>query len=233
MLIAVFSDIHGNKYSLAEFEKQVTKDHPDEIYFLGDIFGYYYFQRECIDYLASKNNIFCVCGNHDKMFLESIVNPGLIPSLVEKYGNTYKQEKNLSKENYEFLSNLSDSIVRQIDGLNLMFCHGDLKDPINGRAYPNTQIELSDKYSDYDYVFLGHTHHKMVRKEGNTHIINPGSLGQQRDGKGCSYVLFDTQTKEIKFKVIEYDKSKLMSDIKRFDPKNKKLLEVLFRNSGK
>ena len=71
----------------------------------------------------------------------------------------------------------------------------------------------------------------MIRKAGNTIIINPGSLGQQRDGKGTSYVLFDTETLDTKFIIVEYNVYDLIEKINLYDKDNDRLKEVLLRKS--
>ena len=42
-------------------------------------------------------------------------------------------------------------------------------------------------------------------------IINPGSLGQPRDGHGFSYCILDTETGGIDFKSVDIDIDKLLS----------------------
>jgi predicted phosphodiesterase len=45
--------------------------------------------------------------------------------------------------------------------------------------------------NDCNAVAFGHTHCRMVDYVDGLHIINPGSLSQPRDGKGCSYGWID------------------------------------------
>ena len=63
-------------------------------------------------------------------------------------------------------------------------------------------------------------------------IVNPGSAGQQRDGKGCSYVLFDTALRSFSFRSIPFEPESLIADIYRAEHDRKmreKLIEVLLR----
>lgn len=73
----------------------------------------------------------------------------------------------------------------------------------------------------------------MVRYFGETTVLNPGSLGQQRDGKGCSYLIFDSVKEEFEFKSVDFDREKLVRDIRVYDNGMEKLVEVLFRESVK
>lgn len=69
----------------------------------------------------------------------------------------------------------------------------------------------------------------MVRTLGNTTLLNPGSLGQQRDGRGCSYATLDTCTRTISFQVVEYGISSLLGEIEANDPDKPFLASVLTR----
>ena len=82
-------------------------------------------------------------------------------------------------------------------------------------------------------VILGHTHHKMVRKIGNTLVINPGSIGQQRDGKGCTALLFNSEFFDFQFIEIAYDKTHLINDIMMYDKERfDNFSNVLNRNAA-
>lgn len=117
--------------------------------------------------------------------------------------------------------------------MHLAFVHGSLDDPLNGRIYPDTEINDYRKYEGLDYVFMGHTHHKMKKVlPGGTILINPGSIGQQRDGKGCSYVIFDTVKRTDILYNVDYNREYLAADIEAHDESaemREKLLEVLYR----
>lgn len=229
MRIVFFSDIHGNKYAFNMFLKQVENEKADKIIFCGDVFGYYYYA----DYIIQKMmrlNFICLLGNHDKMLLD-ILDGKLDPrGPALKYGSVYMTLKDdLSESSIDFLRELSPQYSFKTDGLSIGVFHGTPDDPLNGRLYPDTNMEKTDSYSKYDFVILGHTHHKMLRQINHTFVINPGSLGQQRDGKGCSYLIFDTITKSFDFHTVNYNISNLVYDIERFDHGNNKLTEVLYR----
>ena len=232
MLIAIFSDIHGNQYAMREFQKQLEIDSPDRIYFLGDIFGYYYGQHECLSILRQFNNLYCVLGNHDDMFLQSLHDMSLRNKLVMKYGQSYRNISKITDKDVEFLLSLPHAIETCIDGISLHFCHGSLEDTLNGRIYPDTFIKNKNLYNAYDYVFIGHTHHKMCMHISDTYICNPGSLGQQRDGKGCSYILFDTISKKLLWKIVSYDINLLVKDINLYDKDKFNFIEVLYRKNS-
>lgn len=229
MKIIFFSDIHGNKYVLPNFKKAIDAINPDLIVFCGDVFGYYYHYQEIIDFFIDTK-ILCLLGNHDQNVLDLV--SGLIEDdeLVVKYGNTYKNLRNTIGNKYlSYLKELKSSLELTIDGLKFGVFHGSPENPLNGRVYPDTIIENDLLYNKYDFVILGHTHHKMTKKINDTTILNPGSIGQQRDGKGCSFIVFNTLTCEYTFENVNYNISDLIQDIENYDDGNKKLSEVLFR----
>ena len=231
MKIIFFTDVHGNQYAFDSFLTSISNLKYDYVVFGGDIFGYYYGQNRIINTLRRKRFV-CLLGNHDQMFLELLEGKMELEYLIEKYGNSYlKVKESISKQNVIFIKKLKPSFTLEIDKLKICFVHGSLDDPLNGRIYPDTDIKDLTPYSEYDYVFFGHTHHEMIRKINNCIIANPGSLGQQRDGKGCKYLIFDTKQKSIEIKTIEYDVQPLIREIQKKDSGNMKerLIEVLLR----
>lgn len=111
----------------------------------------------------------------------------------------------------------------------VLICHGTPISPLEGRLYPNNEIAEEQEYSKYDFVILGHTHCRMLRKVASATIINPGSLGQPRDGSGFGYAILDTKTNMVNFKNVKIDLEKLYAEIDKYDPDLKKLKNVLER----
>ncbi len=236
MKIVIFSDIHGNKYTFDAFLNDISKIKYDKVVFLGDVFGYYYYADE-ITAKMIENGFICLLGNHDQMLLDIAdgkYSKEYIQQLSKKYGSIYQNVGSvISDRTILHLRSLKTEYIFFADGIKIGCFHGTPDDPLNGRLYPDSIIKTEQSYIEFDYVFLGHTHHKMLRNVGKTIIINPGSLGQQRDGRGCSYVVFDTALKKNGFHTVEYDKDALEKDIKKYDSGNSGLIEVLFRQSPK
>lgn len=233
MKIIFFSDVHGNRYAVDQFFKEIENTVYDKVIFGGDVFGYYY-EQEYILSLLQKKNVHCLLGNHDRMFLDLIEGKANENLLIKKYGNSYKDIRmKISQKNINFLYSLQSRYNMEADGLKLAFVHGSVDDALNGRIYPDTKIESNIGYERYDFVFAGHTHHKMIKKLRNgCTIINAGSIGQQRDGKGCSYVTFDTAEKSWSFKVCDYQIERLLGDIcerEETEEMKERLSEVLIR----
>ena len=200
--------------------------------FGGDIFGYYYGADQILQYLM-KNDIICLLGNHEQMFLDLVDGKLDLSYLVSRYGNTYRQLMlTISKEEIDFLRKLSSFYTLHVDNLVLKFAHGSNTDTLDGRIYPDCTNLSVDDYKGIDFFFSCHTHHKMTKKIGDCTIFNPGSLGQQRDGKGCTYIIFDTESKNVLWREVFFDKDRIVKDIDLFeesDEMKNKLKEVLFR----
>lgn len=232
MKICFFSDVHGNNYAFDSFIEDIADKEIDLIVFGGDVLGYYYGSNEILDKLRSMK-IECILGNHDNMFLEAMGGNLSFDYLIKKYGNSYKNiENKISVENIDFLKNLQNKKDIVIDNLHIGFFHGGPENYLDMRIYPDTYVENTSLFDEYNYIFLGHTHHKMIRMIGRCQVINPGSVGQQRDGKGTSYVIFDTSSRDVKFNTVIYNKNLLIEDIK-FNEDNdimkERLIEVINR----
>ena len=224
MRIAVFSDVHGNRYALDTFLEQVMPK-VDCAVFCGDAVGYYYHANEVLTKLREDRRIFCLIGNHDRMLSGVIEGTQDRQTLVSRYGNAYSASLSvLDPVNYICLKLWGSFFEFEIDGVKVACAHGSLEDSLDGRIYPDTRINQK-VYKQYDYVFLGHTHHRMMQIVGQTFIVNPGSLGQPRDDHGSSYLILDTTEKEISFYSLEYDSVHLESEVTQFDQNNRYLLD--------
>jgi len=65
-------------------------------------------------------------------------------------------------------------------------------------VYPDTPVAYLENLIEErkDYIILGHTHIPMVLHTGKGLFINPGSVGQPRDGDPrASFALLDTDEK--------------------------------------
>lgn len=227
MKIAVFGDIHGNKYVFNEFVKEIMREKVEFIFFTGDLIGYYYNQNYIAEKLLAIENLISVLGNHDKNYLDSLNNPKKLSDLSNKYGKSYiklKYKGHLKK----YLECQKERRDIRVNNRNIILVHGDIEDYLNGRIYPTMVHELQE-LDDIDYVFFGHTHYKVNIKTGNTRWVNPGSLGQPRDGEEPSYAIVDLDKDIVEYRTINYKKNDLVNEIRRNDPENKYLEKILFR----
>ena len=98
-------------------------------------------------------------------------------------------------------------LMKKFDEINATL-HGDFfsftDDGLKFAVYHGTYEEITrslEKSGVYDVVISGHTHEASVETIGETISINPGSVnGFDED---AMLALFDTETKEVKFKEID------------------------------
>ena len=231
MKICLFSDIHGNNFAFDEFLNYSSNLDIDQYIFCGDIFGYYYGQDDVISKLRNIVNLYAVKGNHDRNYLSIHSKLEEETSFIYKYGSSYDNVVNkISDNNHLFIENLSDYLELNYDGLKIGVFHGCPTNYFNGRVYPDTKITATKTYENYNYIILGHTHHRMLRKLGSTVVINPGSIGQPRDRNGFSFATLTLPNGEIQFYEVKWDKSKLVNEIIKNDGYNQKLIDILFRD---
>jgi len=227
----IFSDVHGNYFSFLRFLEDINSLSFDKIIFLGDFVGYYYEPEPIINYCID-NNVTCLLGNHDSYFLDMIDGKLKESYLVSKYGFSYSRAKEtITDRSINFLRGLSPCLAHSPNNsTKIFFCHGSPNNHINGRIYPDTDLSSFEKLTtDFDYIVFGHTHHKMQKIYENTFFLNPGSLGQQRDGTGCSYMLLDTEIQKAEIRVIKFNIDLLDAQINFYDNGSERLKSVLRR----
>lgn len=229
MRLLVFSDIHGNALALDAFLNKIESERYDYAVFCGDIFGYYYDQKYIIKQLCAMERLVWIKGNHDAYFCKLYRGLEDEYTLTQKYGHSYENIKQrFAEDEYRLISSKKSSFFFETDNFQIGIFHGTPNNPLEGRLYPKDLLN-DNSFFQYDIVILGHTHFRQFRKQGSTMIVNPGSLGQPRDGNGFSYCLIDTERQSVEFKNVEIDISKLYQQIEKYDPYLIKLREVLER----
>lgn len=232
MKLIVFSDIHGNSYALDKFIEQVNGMTYDYLVFCGDIFGYYYNQKEIIKKLCALVKLIWLKGNHDEYFLNIYKGNTADKYYIQQYGHSYADlAAHYSQKEAELIESHPSGYVLEESFCKTGIFHGTPKNCLEGRLYPDNPIQDSSEYEKYDLVILGHTHCRMLRKTGHTLILNPGSLGQPRDGRGFSFAMADTESKTVQFRTVDINRDLLYHQIDAFDPGLGKLKEVLERRA--
>ena len=235
MIYAIFSDIHGNQYTLSSMLNSI-KNYNIKVYiFLCDICGYYYGQNECIEILEKLQNAYFLRGNHDQYWLDVLSGNRTIKELAMNYGNTYY--KKLKDKNVEFLKNTLLKIETEISGKKILGFHGGLNSYLEERIYPDMVEDYYKehyyKLCEYDYIFTGHTHYSFYKKMCERTIwINPGSLGQPRDGNGFRYCLVDFEDASFKMCSVKWDRMFMEKEVllnNEPDKISRYLINVLYR----
>ncbi|WP_461864884.1 metallophosphoesterase family protein [Thermococcus sp.] len=210
MLIALISDIHSNMEALEAVWKKVKK--ADAILCMGDLVGYGANPNEVVEFFREQmreREILCVRGNHDNAIAFG-ADWGFNPYAREA---VRWHQRVMKSENLEFLRRLP---VRQLftddTGRSYLLIHGSPRAPLDEYLFPwfpESEFRAVLSYVRQDDLIVGHTHVQMLVEIGGRRIINPGGVGQPRDGDWrAAYAFLDTEKGEIIFKRVEYDVQK-------------------------
>jgi predicted phosphodiesterase len=98
----------------------------------------------------------------------------------------------------QWLSGLSSKKEFIVDGKLVTMIHGTPMDFLNGRYYPDNTNEYDWFPGQNEILLLGHTHYPLINRFSNGGIIiNPGSVGQPRDGNlSSSFCIWDSASNE-------------------------------------
>lgn len=227
----IFSDIHGNLAALMDFLHVEKPGENRTFIFLGDVAGYYYDTAACVSLLKRIPGLIAVRGNHDQMYLDAYSDRKRTEELSKKYSTAYYDK---TEDVQIFLEHLPVSMKLGCCGTEILIQHGIPEDPLEGRIYPDTALPVPGD-GIRRVILTGHTHYRMKRSTGNTLWLNPGSLGQPRDGKGFSYCILrlteeDWKTK-VSYRTVKPDLRNLEQQIRERDPDHPYLWEVLHRGA--
>lgn len=227
MRLAVFSDIHGNADALSLALKAMALQSPDGYLFLGDLCGYYYEALDAWRQMISLPHFRAVLGNHDRMYLDILAgNEALRQMYLQSYGQS--MEYLLGQEHVDFadwLRRLPQKI--EDSSLRIIACHGSPQAPLEGYLYPDKDV--TDVCPSGWMLLTGHTHYRMCRSVDGAMLVNPGSLGQPRDGGGASWCIVNTDSKDVEFFRVPFDPEMLCSKVRAMGETNPYLEQVLLR----
>ncbi len=215
MRIAVLSDIHSNLAAL----EAVLADLPpvDEVWVLGDIVGYGPQPNEVIAALQQLGAR-SLMGNHDGAAIGSVDARDFNPDAARAIAWTAEQIDDNART---YLATLPE--VR-VDG-QLTAVHGSPRDPIWEYIVSSSIARASFAAFETPICLFGHTHLPIIFTEragevavvpalpgvpalldGHRALINPGSVGQPRDGNPqSSYLVLDVEAGRVDYRRVPYD----------------------------
>ncbi|UOY10298.1 metallophosphoesterase [Methanonatronarchaeum sp. AMET6-2] len=210
MSIALISDVHGNLPALEAVLGEIGD--VDRVLCAGDIVGYNPFPKEVIK-VFQEEGIRSVVGNHDKAVVTGDTS-WFNPYAAEAVEWTRNQ---LNQKEINYLSNLKERISIDVGGERLTITHGSPRS-VEEYVCPTTiDIKLRGMVSEVEskYLVLGHTHLPMMKEFKEGIVINPGSVGQPRDGDPqASYCIFNPQEKQCTIHRVKYDIDTVANKIK-------------------
>jgi diadenosine tetraphosphatase ApaH/serine/threonine PP2A family protein phosphatase len=216
MHYGIISDIHSNLPALVRVLEEIRSLKVDEIYCLGDIVGYASEPRECIE-STRRNAKAIVLGNHDA---------GAAGTAPLDYFNSLAREALLWTRKI-----LSPQDLDWLRALPLLHECGDFLIVHSSPVFPErwSYIFAAEhalealRQSRHHLTFVGHTHcpavfslgeeglrshyePDVVLQEGRRYLVNPGSVGQPRDGDPrASFMTYRSDLRRIALHRVSYD----------------------------
>jgi predicted phosphodiesterase len=220
MRYLILSDIHSNQEALDAVMTHVRRKRWDKAVCLGDVVGYAANPNQAVDQVRRLKPMAAIRGNHDKVC--SGVEDGEMFNRIA-YEAAMWTRKKLTRTNLKWLKALPEG-PRVVDGA-FAISHGT---PLDEDAYIFGEIEALNVFrqTDFPVCFFGHSHFPVVfalsdeaiftlltigpsfrvkLHEGMRYLINPGSVGQPRDGNPmASYAIYDAKKRVVTIYRVSY-----------------------------
>jgi predicted phosphodiesterase len=218
MRVAVVSDVHGNRQAFEAVLDEITDSECSELWCLGDLVGYGADPDACVA-LARENAAICLAGNHDLGVTGAIA--------LEQFSRgaalaaTWTRET-ITPETRAFLETLEPERLDEAVGL----YHASPRDPVWEYVLSPLQAELCLDAQQHRIALIGHSHvalsfsrfpgapatgetrdadHELDLEAGEW-LINPGSVGQPRDGDPrAAWLELDLDAWTAEYHRVEYD----------------------------
>ena len=200
MKLAIVADIHSNLQALKAVMSEIERAKIDQVVCAGDIVGYGANPNECCHIVRDAAS-HSVLGNHE------------ISALTKDATGMNPHAAAASRWTAEALEGESQEFLRSLE-IESKFTAGDMKVAMyHGSVGSATEYVFEDEINEdivrssgSDILILGHTHMPYVRSFGSMMAINPGSVGQPRDGESrASFAILDTDRRSCLVRRTDYD----------------------------
>jgi predicted phosphodiesterase len=229
--IATISDIHANLSALEAALEAIEKAGVDEIWCLGDVIGYGAEPDECTA-LVLERCALCLVGNHDLAVLGALD----IAAFSEAAAAAVEWTRaNVAEGTLAMLRDLEPQGERE--GVALF--HASPRDPVWEYVLSIEQASACFDAQQSRIALIGHSHvslffvrpasenpgsaeirgaqssdDTLLDLETGTWLINPGSVGQPRDGDPrAAWLELDTNEQTARFHRVGYDVERAASSI--------------------
>ena len=216
MRTLIVSDIHSNLDALdAALADAATNGGIDGVWCLGDIVGYGPEPMACLERLWDLDAL-AIMGNHDGGAVGLVSLETFNPVAASACRWTAGQ---LTEEGKRYLDGLPHTLTEGPFTL----VHGTPQDPIWEYLVSYPQAQAAWNVIDTSALLVGHSHLPFVCEDGlplerravhGQHVaidgrrlaINPGSVGQPRDGDPrAAYAVYDDAAATLELRRVAYD----------------------------
>jgi diadenosine tetraphosphatase ApaH/serine/threonine PP2A family protein phosphatase len=213
--VAVISDVHANEQALLTVLEEIDAWKPEAIWCLGDVVGYGPAPNRCCQIVEERADV-CLIGNHDLVALGTL---DVADFNDEAAAAALWTRAALDERSRAFLSELVPSAA--VGDVELF--HASPRDPVWEYVLSAETAYVSLVTANAPLVLVGHSHVALaiglddselqgglapagteVELEGQW-LLNPGSVGQPRDGDpDAAWLELDTDARFARFHRVAY-----------------------------
>lgn len=217
MKIAVLSDIHSNIVALEEALKDAKEQNVDKYIVLGDIITDLPFTDEVIDKVRELTP-YVIKGNRESYLItyEETKEDDKWKALQSKSVSCYL--KYTRKDNIEYLRNLKDNLILELEGIKIRAVHGSPYDVAELLYFDTPLMDKVFSELKEDILVYGHNHQPASYEKRNEKVIaQVGALGMHNNEIAKpQYTIITCENGKAKLEVrtIDYNKEELKKRIK-------------------
>jgi predicted phosphodiesterase len=225
MRVAVISDIHANYHALERVLAEIEAARVDAVWCLGDTVGYGPRPNKCCEIVQARAEL-CLVGNHDLVVLGELAVSDFNDEAAA--AATWTAEV-LTPEARAFLAHLKPLAAR--DGVELF--HASARDPVWEYVLSEDAALATFELTEAPVVLVGHSHVALALTFDGTEVagglapagtevdlsgrwlLNPGSVGQPRDGDPrAAWLLLDLERRFAQFHRVAYPVERTQEEMK-------------------
>ena len=216
VLVAVLSDIHSNVFALQAVLRDVELVGASEIWFCGDMFGYYPWAAESFWLLHDAQPV-AILGNHDAWIADGQSVPANVAGEIARRNARDLASK--CPDALDWLASLAPTARFELYGWKITMAHGTPDNPLEGRYYPDDLSPHSWLPNEGEILILGQTHYPLLRGDARSGLLlNPGSVGQPRDRNPMpSWAVLNLENGNAELRRTTYDNIAVMARLRALE----------------
>jgi len=199
MKILVLADIHANWPALS-----AVRETFDACLFLGDLVDYGSNPVPCVEWVEAHATA-TVRGNHDHAVAQRIVPRGGSGFRQLAAATRPVQWNALAPRHPKYLARMPVTRHLRLGGTRFALYHATPRDPMDEYlADDSVAWKARLEGIEADIVCVGHSHVQFLLDVDGLQVLNPGSVGQPRDGDPrCAYAMIEDG--KVQLRRVEYD----------------------------
>ena len=202
MRVAIVSDIHSNLPALEAVLRELDRLRPEKILCAGDIVGYNASPDDVCGMLKDRQAML-IAGNHDRAACSGDFSDMNRDAAVAAAWT----RRRLSDGSRRFLCGIPPRRALDCGGRRILMVHGSPQDD-DEYVFPLGEGQWPFGNPGADILVMGHTHVPWTDRfpKYRLTVVNPGSVGQPRDGNPqASFAILDTKKVAVDFHRTKYD----------------------------